>query len=136
MRLSNIAVVHKAFEAFQTGCLDLAEKYIASDYLNHRAPDAADGYGAEEFKASVAWVRGAFSELNLEVKEILCTGERVVARVLVSGLHTGDYLDFAPTGKRFFAEHVHFFRIREGKVVEHHMVRDDLGAMAQLGLFP
>jgi len=136
MSLSNIAVVHKAFQAFQSGCLEQAEDYIASDYLNHAAPDASEGQGAEEFKASVQWVRGAFSELELEVKELLCTGERVVARVLVSGRHTGDYLDFAPTGKRFFTEHVHFFRIRQGKVVEHHMLRDDLGAMTQLGLYP
>ncbi|MER3480177.1 MAG: ester cyclase [Meiothermus sp.] len=136
MSLNNIAVVQKAFEAFQTGCLEGAEAYIASDYLNHRALDSADGHGAEEFKASVQWVRRAFSDLNIEVKELLCTGERVVARVLVSGRHTGDYLDFAPTGKRFFSEHVHFFRIRDGKVIEHHMLRDDLGAMTQLGLFP
>jgi predicted ester cyclase len=136
MSLSNIAVVHKALEAFQTGVLEGVETYIASDYLNHRALDAAEGHGAEEFKASVQWVHGAFSELNVEVREILCTGERVVARVLLSGRHTGDYLDFTPTRKQFFSEQVHFFRVRKGRIVEHHMLHDDLGAMAQLGLFP
>lgn len=136
MSLSNIAVVQKVFEAFQTGVLEGIEAYMASDYLNHASPDSGCGQGAEEFKASVEWVRSAFSELEIEVKELLCAADRVVARVVVNGRHTGDYLDFASTGRRVFAEHVHFFRVREGKIVEHRMVSDRLGALMRLGLYP
>lgn len=136
MSPDDLAAVHQAFRAFETGCLEGVERYMASDYLNYQDPDAAYGHGAAEFKASVEWVRGAFSDLRIEVKELLCVGDRVVARVGVSGRHTGDYLEYAPTGRQFFTEHVHFFRLRDGKIIEHHMLRDDLRVMTQLGLFP
>jgi len=36
-------------------------------------------------------------------------------------------------GKHVAVELVHIFRVREGKIVEHWAVRDDLGLMKQLG---
>jgi hypothetical protein len=43
-------------------------------------------------------------------------------------------LDYAPTGKRFSVEHVHWHRLAGGKLVERWAVRDDLGVMQQLGI--
>jgi hypothetical protein len=39
-----------------------------------------------------------------------------------------------PTGKRFIARQSHWFRVAEGKLVEHWSTRDDLTAMLQLGV--
>jgi predicted ester cyclase len=38
-----------------------------------------------------------------------------------------------PKGKPIAVELVHIFRLRDGKIVEHWAVRDDLGMMKQLG---
>lgn len=39
-----------------------------------------------------------------------------------------------PTGKRFIARQSHWFRVADGKLVEHWATRDDLTAMLQLGI--
>jgi len=38
-----------------------------------------------------------------------------------------------PSGKTFRVKHIHRFRLRDGKIVEHIAVRDDLGMFQQLG---
>ena len=43
---------------------------------------------------------------------------------------------FPPTGKRFAMAQTHWFRIQDGKVIEHWAVRDDLGQAKQLGWLP
>jgi predicted ester cyclase len=40
----------------------------------------------------------------------------------------------APTGKEYAVEHIHIWRLQDGKVIEHWSVRDDLGKALQLGL--
>jgi predicted ester cyclase len=41
-----------------------------------------------------------------------------------------------PTGKRFEVSHIHWYTLRDGKIVEHYANRDDLGMMRQLELLP
>lgn len=40
------------------------------------------------------------------------------------------------THKRFEVEHIHWYKLRNGKIVDHYSVRNDLGMMKQLGLLP
>ena len=46
----------------------------------------------------------------------------------------GEFLGKPPSGNEFAVEHIHIWRIEDGKVVEHWSVRDDLGQALQLGL--
>jgi hypothetical protein len=39
----------------------------------------------------------------------------------------------APNDKKFTVKHIHRFRMKETKIVEHVAVRDDLGMFQQLG---
>jgi predicted ester cyclase len=41
-----------------------------------------------------------------------------------------------PTGRRFEVLQTHWWKIKDGKIVFHLAVRDDLGMMKQLGLVP
>jgi predicted ester cyclase len=41
-----------------------------------------------------------------------------------------------PTGKRFEVLQTHWWKFKDGKIVFHQAVRDDLGMMRQLGLIP
>ena len=47
--------------------------------------------------------------------------------------HTLEGPDLLPSGKTFRVKHIHRFRLRDGKIVEHIAVRDDLGMFQQLG---
>ena len=36
-------------------------------------------------------------------------------------------------GKRFSVEHIHIYRLSDGRIAEHWVARDDLGMMQQIG---
>jgi predicted ester cyclase len=90
-------------------------------------------------------IRTTFPDWNAEVLEMVAEGDVVVVRVRVSGTHKGVgkrpinggmLVGVPPTGKRFEVQHIRWYRIRDGKIVEHYAVRDDIGMMRQLGLIP
>jgi predicted ester cyclase len=39
-----------------------------------------------------------------------------------------------PTQKHFEVQHIHWYKLRDGKIVAHTANRDDIGMMRQLGL--
>ena len=99
----------------------------------HEAPDSP---GPEGFKASARWLRSAFPDYHAELHELVVEGNLVAARLVVSGTHQGEFMGMAPTGRSFSVQHMHMYRIQDGKVAEHWACRDDLGQLAQLGLLP
>lgn len=135
---ANVDLVRRAFLAFNTGNLDTIEQLIDPDYLNHEALDDDDERsrlrGPEEFRATVHWLRNAFSDLHFEIEEIIAADDKVVARTRMSGRHTGEFMGFQPSGRTFSTEQMHIFRIAHNRLAEHRAVRDDLGMMLQLGL--
>ena len=52
--------------------------------------------------------------------------ERLIPRHDVRGLATA-------ASKPFSVEHIHVYRLSDGQIVEHWVVRDDLGMMQQIG---
>jgi steroid delta-isomerase-like uncharacterized protein len=86
-----------------------------------------------------------FPDLKMEILDMAADGESVVVRCKVSGTHRGvgtkrvmgGFLVGAePTGKRFAIQQMHWYKLRDGKIVEHFASRDDLGMNQQLGLLP
>lgn len=123
-------------ELFSKGNLAAAEKYVHPDYLNHEAA-AHRPAGPEGMRQTVSWLREAFSELRFDVRDAIADRDRVALRVQMSGVHTGPLMGMPPTNKPFSVQHMHIFRVTDdGKLIEHWANRDDLGAMAQLGLLP
>ena len=76
----------------------------------------------------------ALGPMRAEIEDEICEGDKVVARVTMHGRHVGEFLGKAPTGKEYAVEHIHIWRLQDGKVIEHWSVRDDLGQALQLGL--
>jgi len=86
-----------------------------------------------------------FPDWHMEILEMVATGDVVVIRQKVSGTHLGTgglpvngglLVGAPPTGRRFEVSHMHWYTLRDGKIVEHYGNRDDLGMMQQLGLVP
>jgi predicted ester cyclase len=84
-----------------------------------------------------------FPDFRLEIIDLLTKGDLVVVRCKESGTHRGVgqlpvngglLVGVAPTEKHFEVEVVHIYTIRNGKIVDHRGVRDDLAMMQQLGL--
>ena len=82
--------------------------------------------GPEGLKVTVRWLRDAFSDLHYTIEDEIASGDKVVVRVISSGRHTGEFIGFKPTGKKFEAQQIHIYRIADGRIIEHWSSRDDL----------
>jgi predicted ester cyclase len=112
-----------------------ADLYVHPDFVNHEAA-AHRSPGPQGALETVAWLHDAFDDLRFDVEDAIAEGDRVALRVRMSGVHTGRFMTFAPTNRRFSVQHTHIVRVADGKIIEHWANRDDLGQMAQLGLLP
>jgi predicted ester cyclase len=81
------------------------------------APGQPPGPGG--LKETLSWLRGLWGPLHADIEDEVCDGDKVVARVTMHGRLVGEFLGKPPTGKEFATEHIHIWRIRDGKVVEH-----------------
>ena len=80
----------------------------------------------------------AAPSLQATVEHLVAEGDLVVQHVTWTGTHEGE-LRFADrvipaSGRPFSFRHVHIFRVRDGLIVEHWAVRDDLTMLQQFGV--
>jgi predicted ester cyclase len=102
-----------------------ADEFVAQDVVNHAAvPEHR--HGIEGAKHTGRWVRASFPDARVE---IVAEDDKVAAYQTSSGTHEGEFRGIPPTRKRFSVDHVHRFRLADGKVVEYWNVRDDPGHM-------
>jgi predicted ester cyclase len=86
-----------------------------------------------------------FPDYKLNIVDLVASGDDVIIRAVASGTHKGIQqmavngnllIGATPTNKRFEAQHIHWYKLRDGKIVEHFATRDDIGMTRQLGLLP
>ena len=84
------------------------------------------------------------SGLEDGIIEMVAEGESVVVRCRVSGTHLGVatkrvnggfLVGVEPTRKRFEVQHIHWYKVRGGRITDHFTNRDDLGMTQQLASF-
>jgi predicted ester cyclase len=141
-------LAHGLFRVLETGDPALAAEVVHEDFHNREAavsPTACALPGPAGVLASGAWMRFAFSDLTFPVLGIARDDEQVWVRLRMQGRHTGPFVRFRdgaldqaipPTGRDIDFEQIHVLELRDGKVVGHEAVRDDMTMLGQLGVFP
>ena len=88
--------------------------------------------------AAKSWIEpflGSFSDVHMEVVQLVGEGDTVVGRFRCSGTHTGAWGDQQPSGRRFEAiDEVYFFTISNGRISAAWGIEDTLGRRQQLAL--
>jgi predicted ester cyclase len=65
--------------------------------------------------------------------DLVAEGDKVAIRWSWRGIHKGEYMGIAPTGKQVTMTGISILRIVGGKIVEEWGESDNLGFMEQLG---
>ena len=73
-------------------------------------------------------------DFRTEIQDLIAENDKVVARVLMTGTHTGDFYGIPATGKHVEFTGVFIVRIVNGKIVEHWGEEDSYSLLLQLGL--
>jgi predicted ester cyclase len=118
----------------------------AVDRENKIQPPSSRVSGADGFWSTALWLRAAFAGLHYDVHHSIADGDLVVVNSTMNGRHTAPWavytadgaVDtvFPPTGKTFAMTQSHWFRMRDGRIMEHWANRDDLGMARQAGWIP
>jgi predicted ester cyclase len=120
MSVENRALVQRYFEA-------LSGKDKPAEIVNIYVAD-------EELKQHIEMFEAAFPHYQLIANVMIAEDDKVAVRATFKGVHKGDLMGIPPTGKEVAISLMLFYRIANGKIVEHRMVADQLGLMQQVGV--
>jgi steroid delta-isomerase-like uncharacterized protein len=67
------------------------------------------------------------------IEDLIAEGDKVVARVRITGTHTGDFWGVPPTGRQINLTAIYIVRIADGKIVEHWGEENGMKVFRQLG---
>ncbi len=119
---------------------------------------SGDSRGAAALWAPEAWNNGRKADnVSMEkvyrslialhethtLHEMVAEGEWVAVRTTCSGVHDQDpeipvnsaiFRNVKPTGRSYTNQHLHMFRVVNGRLAEHWANRDDLSVARQIGL--
>ena len=124
---------HLMEEVFNRGNFDAADAFVSPDFHNHEMSTDALRV-PEAFKSPARRLRLAFPDLHAVLHEVVVEGDLAVGRIMLSGTHQGEFMGVSGTGRSFSIQHIHMYRMTDGKIAEHWACRDDLGLLTQLGL--
>ena len=119
-------------EVLNTGDVERVSDLCTEDVVDHEAPPEWPA-GIEGVKAFVRTFRAAFPDLRVTIEDMLADGDRVAARVRMTGTHQGDFMGVPASGSRVEFETIDIIRIADGKAAEHWGVTDNMALMQQIG---
>lgn len=130
---ANIAATRRLIdEGFTQGRLEVCDELFAIDSAEHQRGLKPGPDGARE---TIRTLHDWFDDFELRIEDVAATDDTVWIRNLATGVNTGSVFGRPPTGKRFEITVFDVLRFREGRIVDHWGVPDQLGLLVQLGLF-
>ena len=119
-------------EVWGKGRVELIDQLFAADFVDHyTAPGGPPG--RDGIKYDVERIRAAFPDLEIKTEDIVCEGDKAALRWSGRGTYQGGFPGIPATGRPVTMSGMHFYRIREGRIVERWEEFDGTGVMRQLG---
>jgi steroid delta-isomerase-like uncharacterized protein len=130
------ATMRRLYELISAGDIDGFGEHLAEGFVDH---DKTPGFepDKEGVKQALRMYRTAFPDLRMEAEDVLVSGDKVVARVRVTGAHQGEFAGMPATGRSADVRLIDVIRFGEdGLARERWGLFDALGLMQQLGAIP
>ena len=132
----NKAVIRRFVEEVQNN-----QNWAAYDELNDpafvnlSAPPGApsDREGGKVFLQALA---KAYPDAVVTIHDMFAEGDAVITKKTFAGTNQADFMGVPATGRRVSFQFVDIMRVRDGRIIEHWNVVDQLSWMVQLGLIP
>ena len=126
----NKAIIRSLYEADNKKDLSILDEVISPDFYDPtfqlRGPEEYKQFETAFFKGFPDWIE--------IVEDLVAEGDKVWVRFTGTGIHKGEWLGLAPTGKKITFKAVQIWRIVDRKVVSKDSIGDFLDAFKQLGV--
>lgn len=131
----NTAVVRQYLsEIVSRGDLSVIDQLVSSRVVFTSPYTPEPIQGIEGFKQMIQMLHTAFPDMQLVEQAQVAEGDLVASRWVVSGTHSGDFMGYKPSGRRYEITGMSFYRLADGKIVEGWVNDDSLGMLRQLGI--
>ena len=124
------AALERANEGDLAGYLDLYSDHVVFGGVSLEPMDKA---GVVAFHENFY---AAFPGVQVQVLDLLESGDQLAARLLLSGPHEGPFLGVPATGNDVQLSITTILTMRDGKCVERWSTADMLGLLIQVGAVP
>ena len=128
----NKEIVRRYQEAYNTADYDALDDIVAANVLTPNmissVPRGLEGAKLVHQKTLIG-----MPDYHTTIEDLIAEGDKVVARVTMTGTHTGDFFGIPPTGRRVDLTGIFIVRIAEGKIMEHWGEEDGVKVLTQLG---
>lgn len=112
----NKETVKKFFkEGYENHDYDKVMSILADNYFDHSPAGARSN---EDAVGILKIVKNMFTDLKIEIMDIFEEDNMVASRVKYSGIHSGECIGIAATGKSITFEALENFKLRDGKIIE------------------
>lgn len=137
MGVDNAALARRYMtEIWGKGNLDAIDE-LCDDAISLQDPmTPTPAVGKQEIRKRIHEMAPMFSDIDLSIKDVIVSGDRVVVLHTWRGKHTGDFFGIKATGKTLTCETVEVLRMKNGKVAENLSSFDVYGMFQQLGALP
>ena len=118
-------------EVLAAGQPDAIDELVAPDFVSHTWGITEDG--ATHLKAVAQRVHDSLTDVEFSIDDLIGQDDRVSVRLTASASPPGEFMGVADAaGKRYTIGEMHWFRVRDGRIVEHWHQYDALGLRRQL----
>lgn len=134
--MDHAATLRRFYALVNAGDVDGLGELLAGDFVEHEVAPGLEPTrdGVMEF---FRMYTAAFPDLRFDAEDVLASGDKVVARVRVTGTHQGEFMGMPATGKSIDAQAIDIVRFGDdGLAHEHWGVFDTMAMMEQLGVVP
>jgi len=136
---SHKAIVCRYFEeVVDKSNLDILDEIVTTDCIIHR-PEASEPIrGLEAFKQALQKILQVYSEFTTSIHDLIAEEDRVACRLSHRAVNRSEWTSrigrHAVSGKTVSWPAIAIFRIRDGKIAEEWVNRDELGMLIELGV--
>jgi steroid delta-isomerase-like uncharacterized protein len=131
----NKAIVRRNYETADKNDLTTFSEQLAPDVAVH-LPGMPAPLNREALIHMMSVMFSGLTQRQHVFEDQIAEGDKVVTRLTLHAVHTGEFQGMPATGKQIAVQQVAIHRIWDSKIAEAWVSSDDIGMMKQLGLMP
>ena len=135
--MDHAATMRRTYERISAGDIEGFGDLVAEDFAEHQGGGPGFPPTKEGTLAFFRSLAQSFPDMRMDVEDLIASGDKAVARVVVTGTHKGEFMGVPPTAARVEMQLIDIMRFdASGLVCEHWGVADMLSLLPQLGVVP
>ena len=133
---TNKQLARDYFTAFLAADERWWNEHIAPDFRRHDPGLPFEVVGPVGVKKLADALLPGIPDMALPIEDVVAEGDKVLVRLRVTGSHGGDLMGVPATGRPIDIPVMDLFAIRDGRLVEHWALLDNLGLLRQISVAP